>query len=185
MTKILFLIFCSSIVLFGVGQNSRGVDSLMNILKEDNTADSNRVRTLLNLAEAIIYNHPDSSMKYTDEAMRISREITWQKGIALSFRQKGHVHYVLSDNINSMDYYLKALKEGESLNNQYFNATIYNNIANIYADLKNYKKALDYYSKYLAISQEIKSKKDEMGVWMPAQHLRRTSLPGSLRLFRR
>jgi tetratricopeptide (TPR) repeat protein len=163
MAKILLLIFCSFIAPFGFAQNSRDVDSLMNILKQNKAVDSNRVRTLLNLAEAIIYNHPDSSMKYTAEAMRISQEIKWQKGIALSLRQEGHVHYVISDNVNSMDCYLKALKAGEVLNNKLFNASLYNNIANIYADLKDYKKALDYYGRYLAISQEIKSKNDEMG----------------------
>ena len=61
-----------------------------------------------------------------------------------------------------MDYYLKALKAGEALNNNYFNATIYNNIANIYADLKDYKKALDYYTKYLSIAEKVDSKTDEM-----------------------
>jgi len=163
MAKIPVLIFCTLITLSGFAQISPEVDSLVYLLKQNDLTDSNRVRTLLNLAEAIIYDHPDSSMKYTGEAMRISRETKWQKGIALSYRQQGHVYYVISDNVNSMDCYLKALKAGEPLHNKLFNASLFNNIANIYADLKDYKKALDYYGKYLDISQQIKSKNDEMG----------------------
>jgi tetratricopeptide (TPR) repeat protein len=162
MSKILFLIYFSMIVQQCSAQNAKDADSLTNILTQNKTGDSNRVRALLNLANILIYNNPDLSMKYTDEAMQLSQKIKWQKGIALSYRQKGYVYYISSDNLHAMDYYLKALKAGEAMNNNFFNATIYNNIANIYADLKNYKKALDYYSKYLSISQEIKSKTDEM-----------------------
>ena len=162
MKKFFSLISFSIIIQLCNAQNAKDVDSLTNILNQNKTEDSNRVRTLLNLANIVIYNNPDSSMKYTDEAMQISQKIKWQKGIALSFRQKGYVYYISSDNLQAMDYYLKALKAGEAMNNNFFNATIYNNIANIYADLKNYKKALDYYSKYLSIAEEIKSKTDEM-----------------------
>ena len=163
MPKSFFLIVYCIVSHCCFAQQSKEVDSLRNILERDKTEDSSRVRTLLNLAFAIIYDKPDSSMVYTDEAIRSTFKIKWQKGVALSYRQKGYVYYILSDYTNSMDYYLKALKAGAKLDNKYFDATIYNNIANIYADLKNYKKALDYYEKYLAISREIESKNDEMG----------------------
>lgn len=163
MDKSLFLIICSLITHLCIAQKSKEVDSLVNVLNQNEAEDSNRVKTLLNIAFTIIYDMPDSSMIYTDKAIEITNKIKWQKGIALSYRQKGYGYYVQSNNINSMDYYLKALKAGESLNNKYFDASVYNNIANIYADLKNYKKALDYYEKYLTISREMKSKNDEMG----------------------
>lgn len=144
-------------------QSSDTKDSLIIALHQNNIEDSNRVKTLLNIAYAIIYDRPDSSMIYTDKAIEITNKIKWQRGLALCFRQKGYSYYMLSDNSRSMDYYLKALKAGEKLNNKYFDATIYNNMANIYADLKDYNKALDYYQKYLTISQQVKSTADEMG----------------------
>ncbi len=163
MPKSFFLIICCLILNLCFAQQSKDVDSLRNIINRDRAEDSNRVKTLLNLAFSIIYDKPDSSMIYTDEAVRTTFKIKWQKGIALSYRQKGYVYYILSDYTHSMDYYLKALKAGEKLGNKYFDATIFNNVANIYADLKNYKEALDYYEKYLVISRTIKSKNDEMG----------------------
>ncbi len=83
-------------------------------------------------------------------------------GIALAYRQKGYAYYQLTDNVNAMDYFLKALKAGEKLNNKLLNASIYNNIANIYADLKNYQVALDYYQKYLSASISVKSQVNEI-----------------------
>ena len=162
MTKIFFLLFLSILTLSGNAQNAKDIDSFRNVLIQYKTWDSNRVTTLLNFANIIIYNDPDSCMKYSQEAMQISQKIKWQKGIALSFREIGYAYYISSNNLQAMDYYLKALKEGETMNNNYFNATIYNNIANIYADLKDYKKALEYYTKYLSIAEKVDSKTDEM-----------------------
>ena len=162
MEKFFLLLLFSIFVLEGDAQNSHDADSLANILKQNRADDTNRVKTLLNLANILIYNNPDSSMEYTDEAMRISKKVQWQKGMALSYRQMGYVYYISTDNLQAMDCYLQALKAGEAMNNDYFNATIYNNIANIYADLKDYKRALDYYSRYLSIAEEVHSKIDEM-----------------------
>ncbi len=162
MTKIFFLLSFTLLTLLGNAQNASDIDSLRHVLSQYKTWDSNRVKTLLNFANIIIYNNPDSCMKYSEEAMQISQKIKWQKGIALSFREIGYVYYISSDNLQAMDYYLKALKAGEPIDNNYFNATIYNNIANIYADLKDYKKALDYYTKYISIAKKVDSKTDEM-----------------------
>ena len=162
MAKIFFLISFSVITQLCTAQNAKDIDSFRNVLNQYKIEDSIRVKTLLNFANIIIYNNPDSCMKYSEEALKISQKIKWQKGIALSFRQIGYVYYISSDNLQAMDYYLKALKAAEAINNNYFNATIYNNIANIYADLKDYKKALDYYTKYLLIAEQVNSKADEM-----------------------
>jgi len=162
MRKIIFISFSLFLSQLGVAQYAAVKDSFMAVLKHNKAEDTNRVKTLLNLSYTIVYDRPDSSMNYADEAMELSEKLKWQKGIAGSFRQKGLVYYTLSDNVNSMDYYLKALKAGRTIHSEIFDASLYNNIANIYADLQDYNKALDYYSKYLSISRKLKSKIDEV-----------------------
>jgi tetratricopeptide (TPR) repeat protein len=163
MYKLFFLIFFSVFTQIGAAQNPADVDSLNRILNDKSKPDdSNRVRTILNLANILIYTNPDSAMKYSEEALQIAQKLQWQKGIALSLRQQGYVYYVSSDYVKAMDYCIRALKVAERMNNDIFNASIYNNIGNIYADLKNYSKAMDYYSRYLAIAGKINSKVDEM-----------------------
>jgi tetratricopeptide (TPR) repeat protein len=100
-------------------------------------------------------------MRYTNDALLLSQKLNWQQGIALYYRQKGTVYYVLNDNLNAMDCFQRALKEGETLHSKKFDATIYNNIANIYSDLKQYDKALDYYNKLLATAREENQRKEE------------------------
>ncbi|MGN6250173.1 MAG: tetratricopeptide repeat-containing sensor histidine kinase [Ginsengibacter sp.] len=163
MYKLFFLISLSVFIQKAAGQHVTDVDSLNRVLNDKSKPDdSNRVRTILNLANILIYTSPDSAMKLTDEAIQLAQNLKWQKGIALSLRQKGYVYYMSSDYVQSMDYLIKALKEAAPMDNQFFNATIYNNIGNIYADLKNYKRALNYYSKYFAIAKKTGSKTDEM-----------------------
>jgi tetratricopeptide (TPR) repeat protein len=161
MAKTCLLILLSVLTQISFGQKAKDVDSLEHALQQS-IRDSNQVKILLNLANALIYTDPDSAMKYADDAMEMSNAINWQSGVALSLRQQGYVYYVRSDYTKSIDKYFNALRAGKSINSGYFEATLYNNIANIYADLKNYDKALSYYYKYIAVAKSVKSRKDEM-----------------------
>src|SRR5690242_12201766 len=152
-TFILAVCFCFS---QGVGY----ADSLKNKLRHD-PLDTNYVSTLLNLADAIVYDNTDSAMRITNDALALSQRLHWRKGIALSYNQKGTVYYVLSDNLNAMDYFQKALAEAEPLHIKRLDARVYNNIANLYSDLKQYDKALDYYNRFLEAAKEVNQRKEE------------------------
>ena len=69
------------------------------------------------------------------------------------YNLKGAAHYALGNLDLAIDLYNKAI----SLNPKY--AISYNNIGMIYQDQGNYEKALEYYSKCLAIDEEIGNKK--------------------------
>ena len=85
MTKILFLLSFSILTLLCNAQNAKDIDSFRNVLSQKKTEDSNRVTTLLNFANIIIYNNPDSCMKYSEEAMQISQKIKLAKGNCIVF----------------------------------------------------------------------------------------------------
>lgn len=162
MGKTILALLFSLTTAFCNAQYSHKADSLLYLLKTNHVIDSNRVKNLLVFSFLISDVKPDTAMTFADEAINVATSINWQMGIALAYRQKGYVYYALTDNVNAMDYFLKALKAGEKLNNDLLNASIYNNIANIYADLKNYPVALDYYQKYLSASISVKSQVNEI-----------------------
>ena len=162
MSKAFLILFCSLHSVICLSQYSHEADSVLHLLKTNHVIDSNRVKNLLVFSYLVSDTKPDTAMTCADEAVNTATRINWQKGISLAYRQKGYVYYALTDNVNAMDYFLKALKAGEKLNNNLLNASIYNNIANIYADLKNYQVALDYYQKYLAASISVKSQVNEI-----------------------
>lgn len=70
-------------------------------------------------------------------------------------------NYVKGKNLDALDYFQRAMKEGEPLHNNKLNGRIFNNIANLYSDLKQYDKALDYYDKLIVSSREGKLTNDE------------------------
>ena len=162
MEKVILTLLFSLITAFSNAQYSHTEDSLLHLLKTSHVIDSNRVKNLLVFSYLISGAKPDTAMTLADEAINAATSINWQMGIALAYRQKGYVYYALTDNVNAMDYFLKALKTGEKLNNNLLDASIYNNIANIYADLENYQVALTYYQKYLSASVSVKSQINEI-----------------------
>lgn len=132
------------------------VDSLKNKLANHSSEDTVRVSLLLNMADALVWNSPQEALTYVKQAARLTDELGWQKGKAYALRQEGLIYYEQSDPIRAMDRFHAALKVAEPLQDQAFEASIYNNIANIYSDLKQYDKALDHYNRLLAISQGLR-----------------------------
>ncbi|MBC7826878.1 MAG: tetratricopeptide repeat protein [Chitinophagaceae bacterium] len=162
--RILLQLVCS-ILLFGFcrAQSSNTIaDSLQQLLRAKPEKDSNRVTILLNLSHSIVHENPDSSMKIAEQALVLSRELKWQKGIALSVRQKGLIYYFQSDFVKAIEFSQQALKEASSLKHTLLDASIYNNIANVYADMGYHEKALDYYMKLLDAAKQARHRIYEM-----------------------
>lgn len=144
-----------------MGQPASPVDSFSRIVSQHLIRDSNRVTALVRLADAIVYTDPVTAMRYADEALGISDEQHWMKGIAISWRQKGNVYYVFSDNPAALDCYIKALDTARPLGIRELDGSLYNNLANIYSDNKQFDKALEYYQQFLVNARELHSVKQE------------------------
>ena len=148
-------------VIFGFGQSSNPVDSFARMVAGHTARDSNRVTALVKLADARVYTDPASAMREADEALEISEEKHWVKGVALAWRQKGNVFYVFSDNPAAMDCYIKASNAARPLHIPELDASLDNNLANIYSDMRQFGKALDYYGQFLRFARDRKLKKQE------------------------
>ena len=154
-----FFSFILTAVVFGQQQE---IDSLKLLILQSKQQDSIRVSNLLNLSYAINNVNSDSALVYVEKAMELSRQLNWNKGIALSNRQKGLVFYHKSDYFNALTCWQNALASDLSENNKLFEASVYSNIGNLYADLAEYDKALESYEKFLGISKSEESPKDEL-----------------------
>ncbi|WP_040253573.1 tetratricopeptide repeat protein [Psychroserpens mesophilus] len=138
-------------------------DSIFKNLETHVTKDSTRVRHLINAANYVTYNDPNHAFSLVEEALKISSEINWTKGKAFGLRQMGVVYYSLSDNFNAMEAFQEALKTSSTMpNNKLFDASLYNNLGNIYADLKLFEKALTNYNKLLSIAKQSNRKEDQI-----------------------
>ncbi|MDN5215828.1 tetratricopeptide repeat protein [Fulvivirgaceae bacterium BMA12] len=137
-------------------------DSLLTLLKSNPAHDTMRVKLLVNIANSVVWNDAAEAMVYADQALEISRELGWQRGIASSLRQKGVTFYYMSDYLRALDVFQEALVAGETLPEKNLVPSIYNNMASIYAELEQYDKALEYYEAFLKSARETGQKAFEV-----------------------
>ncbi|MEO9020494.1 MAG: histidine kinase [Ginsengibacter sp.] len=169
--KQLFYLFLFVCIYFrGIAEPA--TDSLKILLNHHKAEDSIRVSLLLRYGKASFFTKADSMMYYADEALRIARKIKWAAGIAESYQLKGVSYsYVLSDPVNALDYYQKALVTNEPLNRKRFEWQTLANIALIYYDQEEYLQALGYYQKAKAVLATMADKSGEGRLLMNIGHL--------------
>jgi tetratricopeptide (TPR) repeat protein len=162
MAKILLLAALLVRTFVSAGQPVSTIDSLSRVVRQHPARDSIRVLALLRLADATVYTDPATAMREADEALEIAEAVPWTKGIALAWRQKGNAFYVFTDNPAALDCYIKALNISRPLNIRELDASLYNNLANIYSDQRQYTKALGYYQQFLDAARQLGSRKEEV-----------------------
>ncbi len=131
------------------------LDSLKDELASSLQLDTARVSLMLDIANALVWNDPDEAMDYTRDAHTLATSLGWQKGIAYALRQEGVIHYERSDLLRALDCFQQALITATPFDDKPFNASIDNNIANIYADLGQLDKALEHYRHFRAVSEAL------------------------------
>ncbi|WP_373517149.1 histidine kinase [Pricia sp.] len=155
---LIVLIFAT---LRGISQQSE-IDSLELILENQKQTDSVRVNTLLKLSDALVFKNLGDAGKFAQEAMENSTALNWEEGLAKSYNQLGLIEYYKPDYEKSLNALHKALGYSKGVKNIILEASIHNNIANIYADLKDYDKALSNYRSNLTLAREAAAKKNEL-----------------------
>ncbi|MES2590999.1 MAG: tetratricopeptide repeat protein [Bacteroidota bacterium] len=164
---ILVAFFCCQITSYGQ-QNL--ADSLIAVLRSAKLQDTTRITALNSLAWELKNNNPDTAMVLSKQALELSTVIingakispitlAAQKGIAKSNHQLGVFNYLKGNYSLALDYYFKALKIRESLNDKKGISVTYSNIGVVYDNQGNYPQALNYYLKGLKIAEELGDKK--------------------------
>ncbi|MFS4467652.1 tetratricopeptide repeat protein [Maribacter sp. 2210JD10-5] len=151
-TILSFLFFFVSFL--GISQEKE-LDSLLRELKLNQEQDSSKVNILLGIAQKMRHSNPGAAFLHVDKAIDISSDLNWQKGLGLSYTQKGNLYYIVADNLNALDAFQKALDIGQKTGDESLKLSMLNNLANIHADLKEYDEALEKYGTFLSTSENL------------------------------
>jgi len=151
----ILVLFCLQFIWLDQYAMEQDLDSIQAQLLTHQDEDTTRVLLLLTAAGDLANVSPQKAFLYIDEAMGIVDQIGWKKGVALVYRQRGDTYYRMGNNTKAMDAYQASLKSGGFSNDKLQNAKLYNNLANIYADLKEFDKSLTNYQSYLEIANEL------------------------------
>ncbi|MES2396568.1 MAG: tetratricopeptide repeat protein [Bacteroidota bacterium] len=134
------------------------IDSLQNFLKISKE-DTSKVNTLNMLCRQFInMGNYKQGMQYAEQSQHIARNLSYQKGMAVSYHNVGIIYWYQGDYEKALDYNLKSLKIQIEIGDKLGISGSYNNIGLIYTNQGNYEKALNNYLKSLKISGEIEDK---------------------------
>ena len=144
--RVTVVLALSIAVVFGSSlraQNSEQ-DSLRKVL-QNQESDTNRVNTLLRLAWILRAENPRESMTVSEEAKRLSENLQFDKGKAMSLSTIGVLHYRRGDLAAATNAHLQALSIRKQIGDDNGVARSCINLGNIYTDQGNVPLALEHY----------------------------------------
>jgi two-component system sensor histidine kinase UhpB len=153
------VIICLSALLlmfsFGVRAQNKYIDSLKKVLSIQK-ADSDKVKTLINLSESYKFFAPDSALAYGKRALSISEKINSDWGIFWSIVTINKALYLLGNYALELDYAFKAYPLGTKLNDPQAFGWSNGMMGDCYSNLGEYSTALSYYRKILRAAEKPK-----------------------------
>jgi signal transduction histidine kinase/uncharacterized protein HemY len=143
--SILFCLIYSSVF----SQTTAYIDSLEIALKSQKS-DTNRVKTLNELAWEYSSVNLEKARHYALESVELAGNLKFYKGRSSALNTLGNICSDQANNKEALIFYLKAAKDKAAIGDQKGLATIYNNIGIVYRvqsdsanSLKYYRQALD------------------------------------------
>ncbi|RYU95552.1 tetratricopeptide repeat-containing sensor histidine kinase [Emticicia agri] len=160
-----YLLLFFSISAYGQQVINQRVDSLKAILAKlppERTSFSNdtlRVKVLCALAFRMAFSKPDSSVFYSEQALKIGERLNHILSIARANHQLGYSYLMLGKDFESSEYFFKSLKLSEQIKSDTLIASNNRQIAHAYFELKKYDLAEKHYNKAMPYFLKINYKK--------------------------
>ena len=136
------------------------IDSL-NIKLSKTKSDTDKVNLLIENANQIHSFNPIEAKKIAEDALNLSKKVSFEKGTAKAHRIIGIIAYKQGDFSTSLKNYFECLSYYEKINDLKGMASIYNNIGLVYGAKFDFAKSISYHKKSLAIKQKLN---DEYGI---------------------
>lgn len=141
MSKTFIFIISMLISFHSYGQHSIVIDSLLTKL-ESAEEDTLKVEILLRLFDPVVVNNLDKAYDYTNQAHRLSENLSFDKGIAAALQRKGIIWGYRGNLMKARENYLKAIEVHKRLNHELIVATLIYNLGLLYQEQGSYDSAL-------------------------------------------
>ena len=142
-----------AVLLGALPAAANGVDSLKMALKSQ-PADTNKVKTLLEISSLLWRSEPDSAIFYASEANGLAEKTGFPAGQALALKNIGLAYYVKGDYLNVLNFWQQSLDAYRAFNDKVGISNLLNNIGAVYFNQGDDPKALEYYLESLRVSEE-------------------------------
>lgn len=154
------LFFSGCLILIGLkglSQNAKE-DSLKTVISRSMVADTNRVKTLIELSKYNTGSQPEASLAFAKKALALADSIHYPFGQATAYKWVGIYYYNQARNIETLDNWLESLKIFRSINYKQGISNMLSNIGSLYYNQTDDAKALEYYLQSLTIAEDLGDK---------------------------
>jgi tetratricopeptide (TPR) repeat protein len=149
-----FLFFFISPLVFAVNDSAK-IKALKASLAEHPQNDKKRVDLLNDIGYEYWIISPLMSIEFGEKALQSSKELKYDKGLALANRVIGVAYWARGEENNALNYLLQSQKFYEQLNDIEGIANLLLNIGMVYADLEQYNLAIEKYSRAIELFSAI------------------------------
>ena len=160
-TPVRFICLSALLLMFSfeAPAQNKYLDSLKKVLPIQK-ADSDKVKTLINLSETYKFFAPDSALTYGKQALSLSEKLNFSSGIFWSIVSINKALYLLGNYALELDYAFKAYPIGTKLNDPQAFGWSNGMMGDCYFNLGEYDKALSYYRKVIKVAEKGKLSND-------------------------
>lgn len=152
----ILLVICYSPV-FAQTNEQISIDQLLKQLPAAGN-DTHKIRLLDELSFLYSHSNPTEGLKYAIQALQLSRQLSWQRGIATAHSDMGINYQALGNYHDALIYQHEALKLYMKAGSKRSIAGVLSNIALAYMGQSDYTNALNYNFRALTINEELDDK---------------------------
>lgn len=140
MRKLAYALLLVTLYVTASAQHKKS-DTLLVALQKANT-DTDRFVALIALSRHYYISFPDSGIICAQKGYEIAQKNNWISAQGFALKRMADSYGNISDYAKAMQYYFKALRAYESINDLNGEQSIYNNIGSTYLGKYDYKNAL-------------------------------------------
>nr|AUN35667.1 adenylate cyclase [uncultured bacterium] len=160
-TFLLTVIFsCIQGVSYAQKQGQERIDSMKELLgarliKDPQWADTNKVLLLTELAYEYHKADPEEGVKISQQALQLSENLQWKRGIALACNRMGLCFWAKADYPQALELQFRSLSLFEETHDKAGMAIVLGNIGLVYYGQGDNEQALEYHFKALKLNKEL------------------------------
>jgi two-component system, NtrC family, sensor kinase len=150
--KPILLVFIICICRIAIAQ-TENLDSLLKLAEvQRSKADTNTVRTLIELSLSYRHKNKDSMLNYAEEAKELATVLKYKKGEALALKWIGMYYFDRDAYLKAQDYWDNSLKAYQEANDLLGQSNLLSNMGLIMINLGEKDLAEQYFKRALALA---------------------------------
>lgn len=136
-------------------QQTDAVYNTLQIKLNNHKSDTAKILIIKEIAEQTAWNNAKRAQQHTRDGIKIAKNLTDKKWLALMLFEHGYTYYEMHDYKNALQNYIHALRLWQTQNNAYYEAEAHNNIGIVHWNLNHLKEAKVHYDSALVIFGQI------------------------------